>query len=439
VGALPHDSYAALRFRNFRLLVFGRFIASLGEQMLGIAIGWELYELTNSTLALGIVGLVQVLPIMLFALPAGHVVDQFNRKRVVLISQALLILASLFLAFLSYEQVISSQCAGYCVNFRGLNSNLLLSHRVSYTLLALVYVCLFLIGIARSFNGPATSTLIPQTVPPDVFTNAATWGSSAWQLAAVLGPALGGLFIARTQSATFIYVLDAIMALIFFVLVAMIHSKEQARPREAMSVKSLAAGANFIWNTKVILAAITLDMFAVLLGGATALLPVYAKDILHVGAAGYGWLQAAPSIGALIMVLAIAHRPPFTHAGRDLLWAVIGFGVATIIFGLSTSFLLSLLMLGTLGALDNISVVIRSTLMLVYPPDEMRGRISAVNNVFIGTSNQLGGFESGLAASIFGTVPAVVGGGVGTILVVIAVGLIWPEIRRLGTLSAIEA
>jgi MFS family permease len=179
-------------------------------------------------------------------------------------------------------------------------------------------------------------------------------------------------------------------------------------------------------------------MFAVLLGGAVTLLPVYAKDILHVGAAGYGWLQAAPSIGALLMALTIAHRPPFTHAGRDLLWAVIGFGVATIIFGVSTSFPLSLLMLAALGALDNISVVIRSTLMLVYPPDEMRGRISAVNSVFIGTSNQLGGFESGLAASLLGTVPAVVAGGVGTILVVIAVGLIWPEIRRLGTLSTVN-
>lgn len=406
--------------------------------MLGIAVGWELYELTNSTLALGIVGLVQVIPIILFSLPAGHVVDRFNRKRVVLRSQALLIFASLFLAFLSYEQTMAGRCTDYCLNFRGVDTVLLPSRQVSYTLLTLVYVCLFLIGIARSFNGPATSTLIPQVVPPEVFTNAATWGSSAWQLAAVLGPTLGGFLIARMNSATLIYVLDAVTALTFFVLVAMMRSKERARPREAMTVKSLAAGASFIWNTKVIMAAITLDMFAVLLGGAVTLLPVYAKDILHVGAVGYGWLQAAPSIGALIMALTIAHRPPFTRAGRALLWAVIGFGIATIIFGLSTSFILSLLMLGTLGALDNISVVIRSTLMLVYPPDEMRGRISAVNNVFIGTSNQLGGFESGLAASILGTVPSVVAGGIGTIVVVIAVGLIWPEIRRLGTLSAIK-
>ncbi len=273
-------------------------------------------------------------------------------------------------------------------------------------------------------------------MPPETFTNAATWSSSAWQLAAVIGPALGGLLIAKFDSATLVYVVDAVTAFIFLVLVVMMRNKEQERHRDTLTVKSLWAGMSFIWQTKIIMAAITLDMFAVLLGGATTLLPVISRDILHVGADGYGWLQAAPSIGALGMALIIAHRPPFSHAGRTLIWAVIGFGIATIIFGLSTSFVLSLLALGILGALDNISVVIRGTLMLVYPPDEMRGRVFAVNNIFIGTSNQMGGFESGLAASIFGTVPAVVGGGIGTILVVIAVALIWPEIRRLGTLSA---
>ncbi|MCC7448821.1 MAG: MFS transporter [Anaerolineae bacterium] len=402
------DPYAALRFRDFQLLLVGRFITSLGDQMVSFAIGWELWLRTHNELALGLVGLVQVIPVILFSLPGGHVADQYNRKRIVLVTQVLLALCALGLGLLSSVQGP----------------------------IALVYLCLFGIGLARAFNNPATSTLLPQTVPPHVFTSAATWSSSAWQLAAVIGPAIAGLVIALLNRVTVIYWFDATAALTFLVLVVLIKGRQLALSRKAATLDSLTEGLRFIRSTKVILAAITLDMFAVLLGGAVTLLPVYATDILRVGPEGLGLMRAAPSIGALLMAVSLAHLPPFRRAGRTLLIAVAGFGLATIVFGLSPSFLLSLAMLVLLGALDNISVVIRSTLLLTYTPDEMRGRTSAVNSIFIGASNELGGFESGLVASLIGPVLAVVGGGIGTILVVLAVARIWPEMRNLKTLDA---
>lgn len=411
-----HDPYAALRFRDFRLLAFGRFAASMGEQMVSVAIGWELYERTGSALALGLVGLVQVLPVIGLVLVAGHVADQYNRKRIVLITQILLGVCSLILAALSASQGS----------------------------LVLVYLTLFAIGVLRAFNNPAASTILPQTVPPEVFTSAATWSSSAWQAAAILGPGIGGLMIGIFKSATLVFVVDAIACLIFVSMVALIRGnftkkKKNDEEKEAVTFRTLIAGFSFIRHKKIILAAITLDLFAVLFGGAVALLPVYAKDILQVGPEGLGWLRTAPSIGAIIMVLIIAHIPPFKRAGWTLLWAVAGFGVATIIFGLSTSFPLSLLMLFILGALDNISVVIRSTLMLTQTPDEMRGRVSAVNSVFIGASNELGAFESGSVAALGGPVFAVVSGGIGTLIVVSLVAYVWPEIRRLRRLDDPEA
>jgi len=402
------DPYAALRFRDFQLLLVGRFITSLGDQMVSFAIGWELWLRTHNELALGLVGLVQVIPVILFSLPGGHVADQYNRKRIVLVTQILLALCAVGLGLLSAAQGP----------------------------IALVYLCLFGIGLARAFNNPATSTLLPQTVPPHVFTSAATWSSSAWQLAAVIGPAIAGLVVALLNSVTVIYWFDAAAALTFLALVALIKGRQLALSRKAATLDSLGEGIRFIRSTKVILAAITLDMFAVLLGGAVTLLPVYATDILRVGPEGLGLMRAAPSIGALIMAVMLAHLPPFRRAGRTLLIAVAGFGIATIVFGLSTYFLLSLAMLVLLGALDNISVVIRSTLLLTHTPDEMRGRTSAVNSIFIGASNELGGFESGLVASLVGPVLSVVGGGIGTILVVLAVARIWPEMRNLKTLDA---
>jgi MFS family permease len=311
---------------------------------------------------------------------------------------------------------------------------------LSYTrgALFLIYGCLALIGIGRAFLKPASDAIMWQLIPVSAFTNAATWNSSSFQLASVAGPALGGLAIAVLKSATGVYILAAIAALICFIFMAVIKEKNVERITEPISLKALAAGAKFIWDNQLILAAITLDMFAVLLGGATALLPVFAKDILQVGPVELGYLQAAPSIGAFIMAITLAYLPPLRKAGPALLWSVVGFGVVTIIFGLSRSFWLSLVMLTLSGALDSISVVIRHTLVQIRTPNHLRGRVAAVNSVFISASNELGGFESGLAAALFGPVLSVVGGGIGTILVVIATAKIWPGIAKLGSLQEYE-
>jgi MFS family permease len=407
---LPHDPYAALRFKDFRLLLIGRLISSFSSEMLSFAIGWELWIRTHSALALGFVGLAQVIPVLLLSLPAGHVADQYNRKRIVLITQAFLAVCALWLANLSF--------------FQGS--------------IYWVYVCLLGIGISRAFNDPASSTLLPQTVPPALFSSAATWNSSSWQFASIAGPAVAGIVVALTNSVTVIYLFDALAAIIFSVLLMMIKGRQLPLARKSNTLDSLTEGLKFMRDTKVILAAITLDMFAVLFGGAVALLPIYATDILKVGPTGLGVLRAAPSIGALIMAFLLAHLPPMKNAGRTLLLAVTGFGLATVVFGFSTLFWLSVAMLALLGSLDNISVVIRSTLMLTLTPDEMRGRISSVNSIFIGMSNELGSFESGLAAAFLGPVIAVVAGGIGTILVVLIAAWVWPEMRNLKTLDVPE-
>jgi MFS family permease len=405
-----HDPYAALRFKDFRFLLVGQFLTAFGTQMISFAIGWELWLRTHSELALGLVGLVQVIPVILLSLPAGNIADNYDRKRIVMITQVLLATCSLALAILSWQQGS----------------------------LFLIYLCLFGIGVARAFYQPATSTLLPQTVPPEIFTSAATWNSTAWQLASIIGPAVAGVLVATLPLVAPLYLLDSAAGLVFLFLLTQIKGRQLALSRKGASMESLKEGLRFIYDTKVLIAAITLDMFAVLFGGAVALLPVYATDILKVGADGLGVMRAAPSIGAILMALLITRLPPFQRAGMTLLIAVAGFGVATIIFGASTSFPLSLFMLAILGALDNISVVIRSTITLTWTPDEMRGRTSAVNSIFIGASNELGSFESGVTASLFGTIPAVVGGGIGTIIVVLAVARIWPQMRNLKTLDIPE-
>lgn len=376
--------------------------------MLTVALGWELYNRTGSALVLGGVGLAQFVPLFLLSLPAGHVADRFSRKWVVLLAEGMLTFVSLGLAVLSAR----------------------------HGPLALVYGCLVVMGGALAFSGPAGSALIAQVVPPEAFENATTWRSSSWQLSAVLGPAAGGFLVGLLHGATGVYVLNAFLALLFVVLVVVTRVRRQEpRQAEERTLHSVIDGLRFLGRAPVLLAVITLDLFAVLLGGAVALLPIYAKNILHVGPIGLGWLQSASSLGAIAMALVLTHRPAFRRAGPTLLVAVAGFGVATVAFGLSRWFWLSLVMLAILGALDNISVVIRGTLMLVRTPDRMRGRVGAVNSLFIGTSNQLGGFESGLAAQLFGPVAAVVAGGIGTVLVVLLVAWVWPEMRRLDTLS----
>ncbi|MBE9057652.1 MFS transporter [Sphaerospermopsis sp. LEGE 08334] len=401
-----HDPFAAMRFRDYRLFTIGRVLLFTGGQMQTVAIGWELYERTHSPLALGGVGLAQVTPMILLTLIAGHVADKYNRQRTTLLAIFLLAVCSLGLGVISYTKGA----------------------------IFLVYACLVLMGVARAFLKPASDALMWQLIPTNVFANAATWVSSSFQLASVIGPALGGFAIAIFKSATPVYIVAAIASLLCLASVAAIKPQKTNFAKEPISLKSLAAGAEFVWNNQIILAAITLDLFAVLFGGAVALLPVYAKDILQVGPVELGYLQAAPSIGALIMAALLVYLPPICKAGPALLWSVVGFGVVTIIFGLSRWVWLSLLMLALSGALDSISVVIRHTLVQIKTPDHLRGRVAAINSVFISASNELGGFESGAVAALFGPVFSVVSGGIGTILVVVATALIWPEIRKLGAL-----
>jgi MFS family permease len=389
-----------LRHADFRRFLIGNLVVTLGSQMQTVAVGWDLYDRTGSALALGGVGLAQVLPVFALTLPAGHVADRFSRKRVLIASQALMIASSLGLALTS-------------------------ATRAS---VALMYAFLLLLGVGRAFQAPAKDSLAPQLLPPELLPHGATWRSTVFQLAAVLGPALGGLVIALTGHAWPSYLLAAAGAVIFSILIARVEPRPHARGERAGIRETVLGGIQFLRRTRVLLAIITLDMFAVMLGGATALLPIYAKDILGVGPTGLGWMLAAPSVGALLMAFTLTHRPPLENAGRALLWAVTGFGVATILFGISRSFPFSLTMLALLGAFDNVSVVIRSTLLQVLTPDELRGRVAAINSLFIGTSNELGEFESGTLAAFVGPVVAVVIGGIGTIASVVIVGRLWPEV-----------
>jgi MFS family permease len=298
-----------------------------------------------------------------------------------------------------------------------------------------MFATLFMSGVARAFLQPAKASLLPHIVPREAFSNAVTWNMSGFQLAAIAGPAACGWIIGWSHVTWPVYLLDAFCTLIFVSLLAMIHVPRHAVTAAAATRENLLAGFRVVCRNKILLASITLDMFAVLLGGAVALLPVYADDILHVGPLGYGWLRTAPAVGALVFSFLIAHLPPIKHAGKTLLWVVAGFGVATVVFGCSTSYPLSLFMLFLTGTFDIVSVVIRHTLVQLLTPDEMRGRVSAINSVFIGASNELGGFESGLVAQLFTPVISVVSGGVGTLLVVAAAAWLWPELRHYGRLQ----
>jgi MFS family permease len=403
-----HLSIAALRERDFRLLLVGNVVSTLGLQMQNVAVGWELYERTHSAYALGFVGLVSVLPLVLLVLPAGHVTDTVDRRLVLMGAQAAYFLSSLGLAVVSRQQGP----------------------------LVAIYGCVLVSGIARAFQAPARNALLPSLVPPSLLGTAVTWNSGGWQLAAVLGPAAGGAMIAAQGRAVGVYLCAAAGSLVFLVLGWAIRFRMTESVPQSLTLETAVAGIRFVARTKLILATITLDLFAVLLGGATTLLPLYAKDILHVGPSGLGWLNSADSLGAVLMATALAVLPPMRKAGRTLLWAVTGFGICTIVFGLSRSYPLSLVMLLGVGGFDMISVVIRATLVPLLTPDSMRGRVGAITNLFIGTSNQLGGFESGVVAGALGPVISVVSGGIGTLIVVGAIAWRWPELRRLGSLES---
>lgn len=396
----------ALHEKNFLLFSIGSFISMLGRQMLTVAVGWEVYERTHSAFALGLIGLVQLLPVVLLTLPVGHWVDNHDRRKVLIGAQILNTVATAGLVALS---VLHGPVEG-------------------------IYACLFLAGIGRAFHSPANAALLPQIVSTQNLTNAVSWNSIFYQGSAILGPALSGLMLGWQHSATLVYTLDCLSSLLFWAVLAFVSVRPMARAKQALSLKSMLSGLEFVAKTRMILAAITLDLFAVLFGGAVALLPIYAKDILQVGPDGLGLLQMAPSLGAITTGFILARNSQFRQAGSWLLWSVAGFGVATIIFGLSTNFWLSFAMLVLTGACDNVSVVIRQGLVMLRTPDEMRGRVSAINYVFIGTSNELGGFESGTVAHYFGPVASVVFGGLATIVTVLGTALLWPELRKLDKL-----
>jgi MFS family permease len=402
-----HDPYAALRYRDYRCLLGSGMLSAVGGEVMAVAVGWELYTRTNSAAALGFAGLAQFLPVLLLALPAGQAADRFSRKLLFQVSQTTMMLVALGLAILSLTQGP----------------------------VPIVYLCLLLAGACRAFSSPARSALLPQIVPMETLANAVTWNSSGWQVANVAGPALGGLVVALFHYPA-AYLLAAICSLTSAILLLPIQPRILPRTTPSRSLATLLAGVRFVWRNELLLAAITLDLFAVLLGGATALLPIYAH-ILRVGPIGLGFLRAAPAVGAFVMAITLAHRPPMQRPGTALLASVAGFGLATIVFGFSTHFGLSFVMLVLTGAFDNVSVVVRGTLMQMLTPDEMRGRVAAVNIVFISSSNELGAFESGLTAELLGPIVSVVGGGIGTIVVVVLVLLRWPKLARLGPLHSV--
>jgi len=411
----PVDSKAgtvAFTHPDFVLFEIARFLIVAAVEMQAVAVGWQVYDITHRALDLGLVGLAQFLPGILLFLVSGHASDRFERRRVLGVCYAGFALCSGLL-------LVLAERGGHAVRP--------------------IYLVLILLGVVRSFNGTASRSILPQLVPEEHFPNAVAWNATTFQAATILGPSLGGILYAAFHGPSAVYAAAMLTAVGALVSTFRIKTRPQARRREPTTIKTVFAGLHFIWREKLILGAISLDLFAVLLGGAVALLPVYAREILHTGPWGLGLLRTAPGVGAAAMAVALAHRPLRGRAGPTLLWSVAGFGVFTIIFGVSKSLTLSLISLILLGASDMVSVIIRATLTQLRTPDEMRGRVTAVDMIFIGTSNEFGQFESGVTAQWFGTVPAVVLGGVGTLVVIALWAWMFPELRRTGELAAIKS
>jgi MFS family permease len=385
----PVPPRAALKYRDFRLFLLVRFFSNVAHLIMTVAIGWQVYDLTHDPLDLGFVGLSVFLPQIIFVLITGAVSDRFDRRRVAMLFLALETLAAAALLVLTINGLTSVHP---------------------------VFAVLVLTGIARAFLGPALQSVVPLLVPREHFPNAVAWSSTVWQIGVISGPAVGGFLYGFGP--TVVYGLVTLMLLASVLTVSRITTKLKTHSEDAPMIQRLTAGIRYVWSRPVILGAISLDLFAVLFGGATALLPIYARDILMVGPTGLGILRSAPALGAAICALRLTRHPLKRRAGAVMFSCVGGFGLATIVFGLSTNFWLSLAALVCLGACDMISVYVRQSLVQLWTPDAMRGRVSAVNLVFIGASNELGEFESGVTASWFGTVPAVVIGGIGTLLVV---------------------
>ncbi len=404
-----HDAYAVLKVRDFRLFLTFRFFTTIAFQMQSIIVGWQMYELTRDPLALGLIGLAEALPNISVVLYAGHAADRYNRKRII-VWFTLLFLTGTALLFL------------FTIRNLGILSALGVLP---------IYGVVMISGISRAFLYPSIIAIMSQLVPRYLYTNASTWNSTAWHIAAITGPAIGGLVYG------FFGVRNAYLTVLFFLLLALLllsFVKNRPAPpvnEEETLLQRLSSGLKFVCRNQVLLGAMSLDMFAVLFGGAVAMLPVFAAEVLLVGPQGLGFLRAAPMAGAVIMSLFIAHRPPMAQAGRFLMIGVTGFGISIIGFALSHNFYLSLALLMLSGMFDNISVIIRATAMQLITPDEMRGRVASVNAIFIGSSNEIGSFESGVAAKLLGLIPSVIFGGCMTLLTVGLIARFAPRLRKL--------
>jgi len=396
---------------DFVSYTLARFFIVLSLEMLSVAVGWQVYEITHRPLDLGYVGLAQFLPGFVLFLFAGHAADLFDRRRLLMWCYGGFALCSALLLLISWRAPQSVH---------------------------LIYAVLALLGAIRSFNFPASRAILPQLVPEEHFANAVAWNSSIFQIATIAGPAIGGIVYAIFRGPNAVYAIAVSISILAMAMTMRIKTLTAASSKEPVSLRTVFAGFGFIWDKKLILGSISLDMFAVLLGGAVALLPVYAREILHTGPWGLGLLRSAPGVGAAVMAILVAHRPIRRRAGMTMLLCVAGFGVFTMAFGISHSLILSLIALFLCGASDMVSVIIRATLVQIATPDEMRGRVNAVDMLFIGVSNELGEFESGFTAHLFGTVPAVVLGGIGTLVVIGIWAWLFPELRRADQLTVTE-
>jgi MFS family permease len=414
--AAPENSKTAgliaFQYPSFVFFQTARFFIVLATEMQSVAVGWQVYEITKRPLDLGLVGLAQFLPGILLFLVSGHVADRYDRRKLIVIC---------YVGF--------ALCCGL----------LLLTSMRNVRSVYYIFAVLVLLGVVRSFTGPVSRALVPQLLPEEHFTNAVAWASTIFQGAAILGPALGGLIYAFFRGPSAVYILAVIMAIAAVICTLKIRTESKPRTREPINLTTVSAGLRYIWREKVVLGSISLDLFAVFLGGAVALLPVYAREILLTGPWGLGLLRAAPGVGAAAMAIFLAHRPFRRKVGLIMLWCVAGFGIFTILFGISRSLVLSLIALFFVGATDMVSVIVRAVLIQVATPDEMRGRVNAVDMVFIGASNEFGEFESGLTAQWLGTLPAVVLGGVGTIIVTAIWAWRFPELRRVEQIHSLPS
>jgi len=415
----PRRGMEAFGFRDFKLYQMARVMVILGAEAQAVAVAWQVYSLTHRALDLGYTGLALFLPGLLFLLPAGHVADRFDRRQIILVCYGLQVLCTL--ALLAQTQM----------HLHGVLP---------------IYAVLFFIGTARAFSGPASSALIPSLVPEKHFVNAVTWGGAIWQFSNIAGPALGGLLftlplagvavLSRWQGAGIVYIFTLLTLAWFLLLVGSLHVRPGRMEHKAASLKVVMAGFHYMMRSQLLLGASSLDLFVVLLGGATALMPIFAHDILHQGPRGLGILRAAPAVGALTMSLLMARFPFHRRAGARLFICVAIFGAATVVFGMSTNLWLSIAALALAGGADTISVIIRGSLLQLATPPEMRGRVSAVNALFIGASNELGEFESGLTAQWWGAVRATIVGGVGALVVAGLWTVLFPGLRRADELTA---